>query len=106
MRERKRKPSHPGAVLKHHYLEPLHLSITEVASILWVSRKTLSAIVNGRASVTPDLALRFSRAFKTSPELWLNLQKTYDLWSSAHQSQGWKKVHPVSFRLSEVAGTA
>lgn len=87
-----RQPNHPGAVLKHHYLEPLSLSVTEVASALSISRKHLSAIVNGRAAVTPDLALRLSTAFKTSPELWLNLQKNHDLWEAAKSSKGWKRV--------------
>ncbi len=96
MKHRKRQPNHPGRILKYHYLEPLSLSITEVAEALDVSRKTLSAIINERASVTPDLALKLSKAFKTSAELWLNLQQTYNLWLSA-RSNDWKKVHP--FRL-------
>ncbi len=108
MRDRKRQPTHPGKILKYHYLEPLDLSITEVAEVLRVSRKTLSAIVNGRASVTPDLALRLSRAFKTSAELWLNLQQAYDLWHLIHKSSAWKKIpslslHGVSAQLSPIS---
>ena len=101
MREKKRQPTHPGMILKYHYLEPLHLSITEVAEALDVSRKTLSAIVNGRASVTPDLALRLSKAFKTSAELWLNLQQAYDLSLSAHSSSAWKKVPSFKWQVTE-----
>ncbi|MGH8596901.1 MAG: HigA family addiction module antitoxin, partial [Gammaproteobacteria bacterium] len=61
-------------------LEPLGVNITEAAKALGVSRKTLSAIVNGRASVTPEMAVRLSIAFNTSSESWLNQQAQFDLW--------------------------
>jgi len=64
---RKRQPTHPGAILKRHYFEPLALTITEVADDIGVSRKTLSKIINERGSITPDMALRLSKAFNTSP---------------------------------------
>ena len=74
----KRLPTHPGGILKRQYLEPMELNVAQVADALKVSRKTLSKIVNERGAVTPDMALRLSRAFSTTPELWLNLQQTYD----------------------------
>ena len=77
---RKRKPTHPGGILKRHYLEPLSLTITEVADDLGVSRKTISKIINERGAITPEMALRLSKAFSTSAELWMNLQTNYDLW--------------------------
>ena len=80
MRIRKRQPTHPGGILKRHYLEPLSLTITEVADDLGISRKTLSKIINKRGVITPDMALILSKAFNTSAELWLNLQINYDLW--------------------------
>ena len=58
MRLMKRKPTHPGIILKEDYLEPLSIRITEMASILGISRKTLSKIINKRGSVSPDMALR------------------------------------------------
>ena len=91
----KRQPTHPGNILKEDYLSPLAITIQDMASILAVSRKTLSKIVNEHGSVTPDMALRLSRAFDTTPELWLNLQKNYDLWHAAHASKAWKRVKPV-----------
>ena len=96
MRERKRQPTHPGGILKRQYLEPLQLSVAQVAGALKVSRKTFSKIVNERGAVTPDMALRLSRAFETTPELWLNLQQTYDLWHAYHESKGWKAAHAVA----------
>ncbi|MEW6519695.1 MAG: HigA family addiction module antitoxin [Thermodesulfobacteriota bacterium] len=91
----KRQPTHPGHILKEDYLKPLSITIQEMASALGVSRKTLSKIINGRGAVTPDMALRLSRAFDTTPELWLNLQKNYDLWHAAHDSNSWKTVKPI-----------
>lgn len=95
MRKRLRQPSHPGAIIKHHYLEPLSLSVSALAEVLGVSRKTLSKIVNERAGVSPDMALRLSRAFNTTPELWLNLQKTRDLWDAEQERTGWERVEPL-----------
>jgi len=90
-----RQPTHPGNLLKEDYLKPLSITIQAMASILGVSRKTLSKIINGNGAVTPDMALRLSRAFDTTPELWLNLQKNYDLWHAAHDSKEWQRVMPV-----------
>ena len=64
------------------YLEPLGLSVTAAASALGVTRKTLSAVLNGRAGISPAMAYRLSKAFDTSPELWSNLQMQYDLWQA------------------------
>jgi addiction module HigA family antidote len=72
-------PPHPGEVLKKLCLEPLELTVTEAAKALGVSRKTLSAILNGRAGVSPEMAVRLSIAFDTTAESWLNQQVHYDL---------------------------
>jgi plasmid maintenance system antidote protein VapI len=55
----------------------------------------MSKIVNERGSITSDMALRLSRAFRTSPELWLNLQNNYDLWHAANSSAEWKRIQPM-----------
>ncbi|HVS27039.1 MAG TPA: HigA family addiction module antitoxin [Burkholderiales bacterium] len=73
-------PPHPGEIIKSLCLEPLGLSVTEAAKGLGVSRKTLSAILNGRAGISPEMAVRLSIAFDTSAESWLNQQTQYDLW--------------------------
>ena len=95
MRTRKRPPTHPGRILKNHHLDPLSMTITDLADTLGVSRKTMSKVVNERGSITPDMALRLSRAFDTSPDLWLNLQKNYDLWHASQDSRDWKRVKPI-----------
>jgi antitoxin HigA-1 len=74
------KPAHPGEVLKDMYLEPLGLSVTEAAEALGVSRKALSELINGRTGISTTMALRLSKAFDTTPELWLNMQQNFDLW--------------------------
>jgi addiction module HigA family antidote len=70
-----------------------------MANTLRVSRKTLSKIINKRGAITPDMALRLARAFDTTPDLWLNLQKNYDLWQAEHRSKEWRQVKPLSPQL-------
>ena len=96
MRIRKRPPTHPGGILKRHYMEPLSLTVSELAAILGVSRKTLSKIVNERGDITPDMALRLAKALKTTPELWLNLQQAFDLWQASQKSDEWKHVEAIA----------
>ena len=95
MRSMKRKPTHPGNIIKEDYLKLLSITVKDMAESLGVSRKTLSKIINGRGSVTPDMALRLSRALDTTPLLWLNLQRNYDLWSAEAASNEWQNVQPV-----------
>ncbi len=96
MQEMKRQPTHPGVIIKEDYLKPLSKTITGMADILGVSRKTLSKIINTRGTITPDMALRLAMAFDTSPDLWMNLQKNYDLWQAEHLSNEWRKVKPLA----------
>ena len=86
---RMHNPPHPGEVIKTLCLEPLGLTVTDAAKGLGVSRKTLSAIINGRASISPEMAVRLSIAFDTSAETWLNQQVRFDLW---HAEQLRKKL--------------
>lgn len=88
-------PPHPGEVLRELCIEPLGLSVTRAAEGLGVSRKTLSAILNGRAGISPEMAIRLSKAFGTSAESWLNQQAQYDLWV-AEKSLGRIKVERLS----------
>jgi addiction module HigA family antidote len=88
-------PPHPGEILKELCLEPLGVSVTRAAEALGVSRKTLSSILNGRAGISPEMAIRLSKALGTSPESWLNQQMQYDLWVT-EQSVGELKVEKLS----------
>ena len=77
-------PPHPGEIIRELCLEPLGLSVTAAAEGLGVSRKTLSSILNGHAGISPEMAIRLSKAFGTTPESWLNQQQQFDLWQAMH----------------------
>ena len=77
---RMHNPPHPGEIVRELCLEPRGLSVTRAAQALGVSRKTLSAILNGRSGVSPEMAIRLGKAFGTTAESWLNQQIQYDLW--------------------------
>src|SRR5260370_129058 len=87
IRAKMHSPPHPGEVLKELCLEPLGLTVTEAAKALDVSRKSLSAILNRRAGITPEMALRLSIAFNTTAESWLMQQVQYDLWRAEHRAK-------------------
>jgi antitoxin HigA-1 len=88
-------PPHPGEVLKELCIEPLNLTVTDAAAALGVSRKTLSAILNCRSGISPEMAIRLGKAFGSSPESWLNQQMQYDLWQ-AEQTVGNIEVKRLS----------
>ena len=87
-------PPHPGEVLKELYLEPLELTVTAAAEALGVTRKTLSLLVNGKAGISPEMAIRLSLAFKTSAKMWLRMQGEYELWQ-AEQTFDELQVKPL-----------
>ena len=89
----KMQPEHPSIILKEMYLDPLELTITETAKALGVARKNLSAIINGKMGVSTNMAVRLSEAFNTSAELWIGLQKDYDLWYSEQEIDRHKIKH-------------
>lgn len=73
-------PPHPGEHVRLVCLEPLDLSVTEGAKALGVSRQALSSLLNGRAGVSPEMAVRLSKVFGSSARHWMELQLNYDLW--------------------------
>jgi addiction module HigA family antidote len=93
-------PPHPGEILKMDYLDPLGLTITEAADGLAIARKNLSAIINGKAGISPEMAIRLSEAFDTTPDLWLNLQANYDLFK-ARTSGATRKIKRF-YRMKKV----
>lgn len=77
---RMHQPLHPGEILRELCLAPLGLTVTDAAESLGASRNALSAILNGRAGISPEMATRLSIAFDTTAESWLHQQMQYDLW--------------------------
>ena len=86
---RMQNPPHPGEILRELCLVPLKVSVTEAAASLDVSRNTLSAILNGRVGISPEMAVRLSIAFDTTAESWLHQQMQYDL---RHAEQSRKRL--------------
>jgi addiction module HigA family antidote len=75
-------PPHPGEVIRELCLEPLGISVTAAAKALGVTRKGLSELLNGKSGISPEMAIRLSIAFNTTPESWLSQQMQYDLWKA------------------------
>lgn len=73
-------PSHPGEILRELFIKEYKLTITDVAEGLGMARVNLSAIVNERAGISPELSIKLSEAFGNTPQFWINLQKNYELW--------------------------
>ncbi len=88
-------PPHPGGIVRRQCLEALDLSVTEAAEGLGVTRQALSDLINGKAGISIDMAIRLSKAFGSSPETWLGLQMAYDLW----QARG--RVRSIGFGISK-----
>lgn len=90
-------PAHPGEILRELVIEATGVTITDISEHLNISRKTLSKVLNGRGSITPEMALRLELAFKKpSADHWLRLQNAYDLWV-ARQHQSILQVRPYEF---------
>ena len=83
-------PPTPGEFIREICLEPLGLTVTQAAKDLGVSRKTLSELLNGKAGVSPEMALRLAKAFSTTPESWLTQQMHYELWQAKQKA---KELH-------------
>ena len=77
---RQHNPPHPGTILKEDYLDLLEITISSAATGLGIARKNLSAIVNAKAGISPEMAFCLAEAFDTTPDFWLSLQMNYDLW--------------------------
>ena len=93
MTTRMHNPPHPGEVLQDTILAEGRITVSELATQLGVSRVTLSRVVNGRAAVSADMALRLAAALGGSAESWLQMQAAYDLWQASKKPR--PKVHPL-----------
>ena len=81
-RKMKRRPIHPGEILREDFLPDYDLTVTGLAAAIGVSRQTVNELLRARRAVSPEMALRLSRLFGNSPEFWLNLQRSVDLWDA------------------------
>jgi addiction module HigA family antidote len=92
-------PPHPGEFIRDTYIEPFDLSIRSLAESLGVSPSTLTRVINTRSGVSPEMALRLSKALGQSPESWLAMQHNYDLWV-AKKSADLSAVQKVEFEAA------
>ena len=97
----KRRPTHPGELLREETLPAAGLTPSELAARLGVSRRGLNALLNERRGVTPDLAHRLARVFKTTPEFWLRLQEAVDIWEAWQSNrQEYDRLKPLRERVA------
>lgn len=82
-RPMKRRPTHPGEMLREDFLPEFALTVAGLAAAVGVSRQSVNELLRGRRAVSPEMALRLSRLFRNSPEFWLNAQRAVDLWDAA-----------------------
>jgi len=81
-RPMKRRPTHPGEMLREDFLPEFALTVSGLAASVGVSRQSVNELLRGRRAVSPEMALRLSRLFGNSPEFWLNAQRAVDLWDA------------------------
>lgn len=91
---RMKKPPHPGRIVRQECLEPLRLTVKEAAERLGVTRQALNNLVNGKSGISPEMSIRLSKAFGSSPEVWLGIQMEYDL-AQAEKHAGKIKVERI-----------
>ena len=93
---RMHNPPHPGEIIKGLWLNPMGITITQAAKAIGVSRKTLSKIINGQSSITPEMAVRLSIALGGSPESWMGHQVAYDLWQVEQRKEILNAIPPAA----------
>jgi len=93
----KRRPTHPGEMLREDYLPDYGLSVSELANSVGVSRQSINELLLERRAVSPEMALRLARLFGNSPEFWLNAQRAVDLWDTAEAiKEDVSRIQPLS----------
>lgn len=90
-----KNPPHPGLSVKLDCLEPLGLNVTEGAKVLGVTRQTLSNVVNGKAGISAEMAIRLAQAFGGTPDIWLRMQAAYDLAQAQQKNIDVQRFEPA-----------
>ena len=91
-----RRPSHPGEILRHEFIEPLGLTQQKLADAIGVTRVRVNEIILGKRSITPDSAYRLAKFFDTTVEFWVNLQVNVDMWDTLQAHKGeYERIRPI-----------
>ncbi len=97
MKTMHRTPTHPGEILKEEFLEPMGITQSRLARELHTSFRAINELVNEKRGITTEMALKLSKYFGTSPQLWLNLQNQYDLYRvSLKKEKEIASIHPYN----------
>jgi addiction module HigA family antidote len=95
--KREIRPTHPGEMLREDFMPDYNLNTASMAKALGVSRQTINEIIRERRAISPAMALRLSRLFGNSPEFWLNVQHSWDLWDSEKRyGKALAQIHPLN----------
>lgn len=93
----RRRPTHPGEMLREDFLPDYELSVSALAEAIGVSRQSVNELLRERRAVSPEMALRLSRLFGNSPEFWLNAQRAVDLWEARKALRGdVRRIRPLN----------
>ena len=92
----KRRPTHPGAVLREDVLPALEMTQGELAQRLGVSRLSISELLHEKRALSPDMAVRIGRLTNTTPESWLRMQEAVDLWELERNPRRYRHIEPVA----------
>ena len=95
LRDPKRKPTHPGELLREEVLPALKMTQTEIAKRLGVSRLSVSELLLEKRALSPDMAIRVGRLTNTTPESWLRMQEALDLWVLERQPKRYEDIEPL-----------
>lgn len=98
LRDRRRRPTHPGEILREEILPALKMTQTELAERLGVSRLSVSELVNEKRALSPEMALRLAKLLDTTPESWLAMQEAVDLWEARQRPDLLESVRPLGAR--------
>lgn len=96
LRDPRRKPTHPGEVLREDVLPALHMTQAEFAKRLGVSRLSVSELLLEKRALTADMAIRIAKLTRTTPESWLRMQEALDLWKLERDSKRYRHIEPVA----------
>ena len=101
MLPKKRRPTHPGEILRYEFLEPLNLTQQQLADAIGVTRVRINELILGKRSITPDTAFRLAKYFETTPDFWINLQNNVDMWDTLQtRSDEYKQIIPIENKVA------
>ncbi len=104
LRDPRRRPTHPGAILREDVLPALNMTQTELAQLIGVSRLTVSELLHEKRALSPEMAVRIATLLRTTPESWLRMQEALNLWLVRQDAAKLADIKPLSkTRLAPVS---